>query len=148
MTQLTTRFTDMTREQFQAHLDERSVNTHDAARVATFFSENGIQRRVPTGETATGRDAIRSAMEELFAAFPDVHLEVSDLFSTENRMCVQCTITGTHEGDFGGLPPTRRRMEYDVCLLFRFGDDGLVEEEIVYWDGATMLRQLGVLPEV
>ena len=148
MTELTTRFTDMTREQFQAHLDQRSVNTHDAARVATFFSEDGIQRRVATGETAKGRDAIGEAMEELFRALPDTHLEVRDLFSTDSRMCVQCTITGTHEGDFRGLPPSGRRVEYDICLVFRFGDDGLVDEEIIYWDGATMLRQLGVLPEV
>ena len=148
MSEMTLRFTDMTREHFQSHLDQRSVNSHDAVRVATFFSEDAVQRRVATGETARGRDSIREAMAELFRILPDVHVEVRDLFSTDDRMCVQCTLTGTHEGEFLGLPPTGRGVEYDICLVFRIGGDGLVEEEIIYWDVATMMRQLGVLPEV
>ncbi len=147
MTEMTLRFTDMTREQFQSHLDQRSVNTHDAARVATHFSEDAVQRNVATGETARGRDAIREAMQEWFRIFPDVHLVARDLFSTDDRMCVQCTLTGTHEGEFLGLPPTGRRVEVENCLVFRIGGDGLVEEEIIYWDAATMMRQLGVLPD-
>jgi len=55
MSEMTIQFTDMTREQFQAHLDERSVNTHDAASVATFFSDDAVQRRAATGETAKGQ---------------------------------------------------------------------------------------------
>lgn len=140
-------FTEMTREQFQAHLDQRSVNTHDAARVATFFSEDGVQRRVATGESARGRDAIRQAMEELFQAFPDFYVEVRDLFTTDNRTCVQCTLTGSHEGAFLGVPPTGRRVEVEACLVFRWGGDGLAEEEIMYLDSATLLRQLGLFPD-
>ena len=143
----TLRFTDMTCEQFQAHLDERSVNTHDAARVAAFFSADGVQRLVATGATARGRDAIREAMQEWFRTFPDLYVEVRDLFSVGNRMCVQCTLSGTHEGELLGLPPTGRRVEVETCLVFRVAGDGLVHEEVIYSDFATMLRQLGVLPE-
>ena len=141
------KFTEMTCEQFQAHLDQRSVNSHDAARVATFFSDDGVQRLVATGATARGRDAIREAMQEWFRILPDLYVEVRDLFSADNRMCVQCTLTGTHEGEFLGLPPTGRRVEFDTCLVFRIGDGGLVDEEVIYSDFATMLRQLGALPE-
>jgi steroid delta-isomerase-like uncharacterized protein len=147
MPELTIQFADMSGEQFQSHLDHRSVNTHDAARVATFFSEDGVQRRVAIGATARGRAAIQNAMEELFHAFPDCRLEVHDLFSAGNRTCVQSLFTGTQEGEFLGLPPTGRRVEVDVCLVFRWDGDGLAEEEVIYFDSATMLRQLGVLPD-
>ena len=146
MIDLTMAFPEMSREQFQAHLDQRSVNTHDAARVASWFSETGVQRRAATGETARGRDAIRQAMEESFRVLPDFHVEVHDLFTAGNRTCVQCTLTGTHQGELQGIPPTGRQVEVDLCLVFRWGDDGLAEEEVVYSDTATMLRQLGVLP--
>jgi steroid delta-isomerase-like uncharacterized protein len=147
MTELTMRFTDMTVEDFQAHLDQRSVNTHDAARVASWFSEDGVQRQVATGLAATGRDAIREAMQGLFTGLPDVHVQVRDLFSAGDRMCVQCILTGNHDGEFLGIPPTGRRIESELCLVFRFGADGLVDEELIYLDAATMLRQVGVLPE-
>lgn len=140
-------FTDMTREDFQAHLDQRSVNTHDAARVSTWFSEDGVQRLVATGQTARGRDAIREAMQTLFQAFPDFYVEVHDLFTADNRTCVQCTWSGTHEGEFLGAPATGRRVEVPACLVFHWGSDGLADEEIIYSDAAAMLRQLGLLPE-
>ncbi len=140
-------FTEMTAEQFQAHLDQRSVNTHDAAAVSGWFADDAVQRRVATGQAARGREAIRAAMQELFTAFPDLYLDVRDLFSAGNRMCVQCVWSGTHEGDWAGIAPTRRRVEVELCLVFRFGDHGLVDEELIYMDAATMLQQLGLLPE-
>lgn len=142
---MTVGFTDMTRQQFQAHLDERSVNTRDAALVARWFSESGVQRRVASGETARGRAEIRDAMARSFQAFPDWHLEVLDLFCTDNRMCVQCRLTGTNDGELLGMPPTHRRIEVELCMIFRTGPDGLVEEEVAYWDNATVLGQLGLL---
>ncbi|HLG01339.1 MAG TPA: ester cyclase [Acidimicrobiia bacterium] len=139
-------FIDMTAKQFQAHLDQRSVNTHDPAAVAQWFSDDAVQRAVATGETARGREAIQERMAKFFQALPDVYLEVRDLFAAGDRMCVQVTMTGTHEGDLAGLPPTGRRIEAEWCLVFRFGDDGLVEEELLYSDLATILSQLGALP--
>ena len=147
MTAVTPAFTEMSKEQFQAHLDERSVNTHDPARVASFFAVDGRQRRVATGEAATGRDAIRLAMAETFRGFPDLRVDVRDLFAAGARMCVEVTMTGTHQGEWRGVPPTNRRIEVELCLVFRFGADGLVEQETVYGDASTMLRQLGLVPE-
>lgn len=139
-------FTEMSAQQFQAHLDERSVNTHDAASVAQWFAVDGVQRLMASGEAATGRRQIEERMANLFRGFPDFHLRVHDLFSIADRMCVECTATGTHEGEFAGLPASGRRVEIEWCLVFRFDADGLVVEENVYGDAATMLRQLGVLP--
>lgn len=144
--ELTMKFTEMTADQFQAHLDQRSVNTHDAARVASWFAEAGVQRNVATGATARGRAAIEANMTRLFEAFPDFHVEVRDLFTFGDRTCVQCTLSGTHEGEGLGFPPTGRRVEYELCLVFRWDEDGLVKEEVVYADSGTLLTQLGVLP--
>jgi steroid delta-isomerase-like uncharacterized protein len=146
MTDLSMPFTEMTREQFQAHLDERSVNTHDGAAVASWFAEDGVQLQVSTGQAATGREAIRARMDAIFQAFPDFHVEVRDLFSTGDHMCVECTLTGTHTGEWHGIPPTGRTFRVDTCLAFRIGPTGLVREEAAYGDSSTMLRQLGLLP--
>lgn len=144
MTELAQSLVGMSREQFQAHLDTRSVNTHDAAAVASWFSEDGVQRRVATGQEAVGRDAIRDYMAAFFRAFPDVRIEVKDSFAVEDRMCVQCTMRGTHTGEFFGAPATGRRLEIDMCLVFIFDANGLAKEEVAYFDSATMFRQLGL----
>lgn len=137
--------TGMTREQFQAHLDTRSVNTHDAAAVAGWFSEDGVQRIVSQGVEARGREAIRDNMAALFVGFPDVRLDVRDVFSDANRMCVQVTMRGTHSGEYVGVPATGRSIEVQMCLVFTFDDAGLAKEEVVYSDAATFFRQLGLI---
>ena len=50
---------------------------------------------------------------------------------------------GTHEGSFRGLPPTGREFEMRFCAFFVFEEDRLVCER-VYFDSATILRQLGI----
>lgn len=144
MTLLTKSLVGLTREEFQEHLDIRSVNTHDAAAVAGWFSEDGVQRVVSMGIEAHGRDAIRDNMAALFAGFPDVHLEVHDAFSEADRMCVQLTMRGTHDGEYFGIPATGRRIEVPMCLVFTFDADGLAKEEVVYSDALGFMQQLGV----
>jgi hypothetical protein len=49
----------------------------------------------------------------------------------------------------GGLPHRiHGALPRTICLVFRFGADGLVEEETIYGDSATMLRQLDLLAEL
>lgn len=147
MTELARQLTGMTAEQFQRHLDTRSVNTHDPDAVAGSFAEDGVQRLVSMGQEARGRDAIRDNMAALFLGFPDVSIEVRDAFSEDDRMCVQCTMRGTHTGDYAGIPTTGRRVEVDMCLVFTFDPSGLAKEEVVNSDAATMFRQLGLTGE-
>lgn len=133
-----------TRAELQAHFDARSLNTHDPDAVAAHFAEAAVQRRISTGTVVHGRDAIRAVAADLFSGFPDLHVEVRDMFASGKRMCAELTLRGTFEGEWQGIPPTHRRMEIDNCFLFRFGADGLVEEETIYGDAATLMRQLGL----
>jgi SnoaL-like polyketide cyclase len=54
---------------------------------------------------------------------------------------------GTHIGELMGIPATHRSFAMPGCSHFTFGDDGLIASDLVYFDLATALRQLGVLPE-
>jgi hypothetical protein len=52
-------------------------------------------------------------------------------------------VRGTHLGPFRGLPPTGRSWELRILADFVFEQDRLVCER-VYFDSATVLRQLGI----
>jgi len=134
-----------TRAELQAHFDERSLNTHDPSAVAAHFAEAAVQRRVSTGTVVRGREAIHAVAADLLNGFPDFHVEVRDMFASGNRMCAEITLRGTFDGEWQGIAPTHRRMEIENCFLFRFGVDGLLEEETIYGDAATLMRQLGLL---
>jgi steroid delta-isomerase-like uncharacterized protein len=136
----------MTPEAFQALTDE-VWNRHDADALPARFAEDGVMRLVATGETARGREQIRALVERSLRAFPDWHLQVTDAFGVAGRICAEFVLTGTHEGEFQGIPPTHRPIEVQLCSVFRMNPEGLYEQETIYFDSATLLRQLGVLPE-
>jgi steroid delta-isomerase-like uncharacterized protein len=140
----------MTPEAFQARVDE-VWNRHDPDALAPRFAEHGVVRVVATGETARGRDQIREWTGGILRAFPDWHLQVTeafgDAFGVAGRICSEFVLTGTHEGEFQGISATHRRFEVEVCSVFRMNPQGLFDEEKIFFDSATWLRQLGVLPE-
>jgi predicted ester cyclase len=58
---------------------------------------------------------------------------------------VEFDLLGTHRGPLRGIPPTGRQFRCPVVALFLFADDRIVCER-VYFDSATILRQLGLIP--
>jgi hypothetical protein len=58
---------------------------------------------------------------------------------------VEATITGTHCGDWCGLPASGRHVSFELCAIFVFGDGpdaGKLVRERAYWDNETLLRQM------
>lgn len=123
-----------------------AYNTHDAVSFAAAWTEDGVLR-VANGDVFQGRQQIQAGAEDRFRAFPDWHLELHALYEADDHMWLVWTISGTHKGEFFGIPPTDRRFEVDGCSHMRMDPSGLIAEDVVYFDVATALRQLGVLPE-
>jgi len=59
-----------------------------------------------------------------------------------SAVIVECVFGGTQRREWAGVPPTNRPMEVAAALVFEFEEDALVSER-VYFDHATVLRQLG-----
>ena len=121
-------------------------NRHDVeATVGTFHRPRyDVPAMGPAGQ-ANGADAVRDLFSGMWRGFPDWHVELGPLLHADNAVFVEVQMTGTHQGDFAGIPPTGRRMDVRVACLFEFEEDRLVCER-VYFDFATVLQQLGALP--
>jgi steroid delta-isomerase-like uncharacterized protein len=81
--------------------------------------------------------------QETRAAFPDQRNELIKLHHSDDAVIAEFDLLGTHEGTFRGLPPTGRAFRCRMAAIFEFEGDGLVSER-VYFDSATILRQLGI----
>jgi steroid delta-isomerase-like uncharacterized protein len=123
----------------------RAHNNHNAADFAACFAPNGVLRVIPTGEAAQGREQIKAFLKPQFRAFPDWHIERRGLYDCGATIWVEWMVTGTHAGELLGHAATHRGVELRGCSSFRFTSDGLLAVEDLYFDPATMLRQLGLL---
>ena len=97
-----------------------------------------------TGEVYDGEEAVMEYYSATRTAFPDQRNEVRALHHTDDGVFVEFDLLGTHEGPLRGAPPTGREFRCPMVALFLFEGDLIVCER-VYFDSATILRQLGLL---
>ena len=77
------------------------------------------------------------------AAFPDQRNELIALHHADDAVIVEFDLLGTHLGSLRGLPATGRAFTCRTLAIFEFEGEGIVCER-VYFDSATILRQLGI----
>lgn len=91
-----------------------------------------------------GVDAIAEAEFRFFDAFPDLRLTVEELFASGGMVAARWLISGTHRGEFMGIDPTDRSIEYSALGMFRV-EDGAVSEVWLEADTVGLLRQLDAI---
>jgi predicted ester cyclase len=81
------------------------------------------------------------------SAFPDFEMEIVDLIAEGQKVVAQFKCSGTHLGEWLGVPATGRRFEnVDEIYVFRVQDGRLVSALGVE-DNLSRLRQLGITPQ-
>ena len=119
-----------------------SENEHDFdTTIGTF--DHPRYELVATGDVYDGEEEVRAYFAETRTAFPDQRNELIALHHSDDAVFVEAMLYGTHLGPYRGLPPTGRKFEMRFCAMFIFEKEKLVCER-VYFDAATVLRQLGI----
>ncbi len=112
--------------------------SQDPERVAAFFSPNA-SLTVNGGVPAVGRAAIVTDVVQAFmSAFPDLHLEMDDIFIKDEQAEYHWTLTGTNSGPGG----TGQKVRISGFEEWTIGEDGLVAESQGHFDAADYEHQL------
>jgi steroid delta-isomerase-like uncharacterized protein len=82
----------------------------------------------------------------MIAAFPDMRMDVEDALASGDKAVARVRVTGTHKGEFMGMPATGKSATVDLIDITRFGDDGLAREHWGVADLLSLLQQLGAIP--
>ena len=126
-------------------------NERDFDRPAALVAEDGEIVEVATGESFRGPAGARHEYEKWAAGLPDGRVEINNVIASGNWAVVESTLRGTNTGPFasaaGEIPATGQALEFDFCTVMEI-KDGKVVRGRHYHDVATMMRQLGLLPEV
>jgi predicted ester cyclase len=118
---------------------ERAWNAGDAA----VFEEH----LAPDFAHPGGREGFKAMVFAFRSAFPDFELEVHDMFGAGEKVVTRFTMRGTHDGEFMGIAPTGRRVEFDGIAIDLMRNGWRVEG----WaqlDRLGLLTQLGVVERV
>jgi steroid delta-isomerase-like uncharacterized protein len=116
-------------------------SAHDPDAVAGLFDDDGEYDDVAFGIMSPGRRGARDWAKGFLASFPDLHVAVIGAYVSSGVEVVEWRMSGTHMGEFDGIPPTGRRFDVRGVTLLHLRD-GRVVRCSDYWDLATVRRQL------
>src|SRR5437763_10234946 len=86
-----------------------AVNSGDAEFIVKTIDElfePDVLIRTPLPLDVTGVQAIKRVWEVLLRAFPDLHVTVEDVIAEGDKVVCRNMVTGTHRGEYMGIPPT------------------------------------------
>lgn len=117
------------------------INAHCPERAQAFYRDDYVQHNPHVGQGLAGVQQLLTALNQ---AFPDLRGEIVFGIAQDDRVMVQVEWTGTHLGDFFGLPPTSRAIGFCSAETFRI-EDGLIAEHWDVVDNVAMQVTLGLL---
>jgi steroid delta-isomerase-like uncharacterized protein len=121
-------------------------SSKDPERVLALFVDDCVFEDVTFGMVARGKEELRSFVERAFTAIPDFKYELKNRFAASQWAVIEWAMSGTHKGDLPGIPATRKRFSSVRGSTILELEDGKIRRESDYWDAATLMKQVGVLP--
>jgi steroid delta-isomerase-like uncharacterized protein len=122
-------------------------NAREPERIASFFTDDAIYEDQGAGLVARGRERIQEHAARVHAGFPDLHFELVRAAHGEDFTAGEWNARMTHLGKLDGLPPTGRVIESSGVDVATLDPDGRITHLASYYDGAGIMRVLGLLPE-
>jgi steroid delta-isomerase-like uncharacterized protein len=90
-----------------------------------------------------GPAAYRRQVERFVTGLPDLKFNIDETISEKDKLVVAWTITGTHKGDFLGVPPTNKKVSFSGITINQIANGKIIESTVI-WDGLGLLDQFGV----
>jgi len=93
-----------------------------------------------------GREGLKKIFPLFYQAFPDLSVKVEDVVAQGDRVVGRIAISGTQTGPYAGIPPTGKKVSYEVIDIMRIKDGKIVE----HWgvgDNLGLLTQLGAIKQ-
>ena len=97
--------------------------------------------------SSIGPEAYKNQVVRFLAGYPDLRFTVEDTVVEKDKVVACWTLSGTHKGDFMGIPATNRKVSVDGMTIHHVAD-GKIMDSYSNWDALGMMQQLGVVPAI
>jgi len=95
--------------------------------------------------SAVGPEAYKRLVSRWVAGVSDLRFTLEDMVGENEKLAVAWTISGTHKGEFMGVPPTNKKVSVDGITIHHFVNAKIMDS-YASWDAWGMMQQLGVVP--
>jgi steroid delta-isomerase-like uncharacterized protein len=121
-------------------------STQDIDAILSFFTKDCVYEDMALGAVNTGKQQLGAFLRATFAAIPDFRIELKAILSSGDRAASEWIMSGTQTGAFPGIPATGKRFSVRGASMMELYQ-GKIRRNADYWSLATLLQQVGVLPD-
>ena len=121
------------------------INTGDIDGFGRQVADDFVEHDVAPGFPPTKAGVVQY-FRMLLAAFPDLRMHVEDVIASDDKAVARVRVSGTHNGEFMGMPATGKSATVNLIDITRVGDDGLAREHWGVVDQLALMQQLGAIP--
>ena len=126
---------------------DEAINQGNLDLIDELVSEDFVEHEEFPGLPTTGPEAPKAALGMFLAAFPDLQITADELIAEGDKVVVRATMSGTHQGEFMGMPATNKTFAVKAIDIIEIRDG----KATAHWgmtDQVAMMEQLGLAPEM
>jgi steroid delta-isomerase-like uncharacterized protein len=120
-----------------------AMNTKDFAAFEQIMAPNYVNHDMPA--PAPGPEGFKQVVDMFFAAFPDMRITLETQLADGDLVANRGTMTGTHQGEFMGVPATGKQVTVPFMDFWRL-ENGRAVENWVRLDIMGLMQQIGAMP--
>jgi steroid delta-isomerase-like uncharacterized protein len=123
---------------------EEVLQKHNLSVIDDIISEEYVWHG-PDGQEVKGPEGFKQLATISLTGFSDGRFTIDAMVAEGDIVAVRYTRTGTHDGEYHGIPPTGKQINIPVAYFYRIADGKIIEAR-GYSDSLMLLQQLGVGP--
>ena len=95
--------------------------------------------------SSVGPEAYKRQVLLFLTGYPDLDWTIEDIIAEKDKVVACWSISGTHKGDYMGVPATNKKVSVDGMTIHHIAN-GKIMDSYSNWDALGMMQQLGVVP--
>jgi steroid delta-isomerase-like uncharacterized protein len=121
------------------------VITRGNIEAAAQYVWEDVVEQVPLPGQGPGLDGLKDIIRAMRAGFPDIVFSIQEQIAEHDKVASRFEWTGTHNGEFLGIPATGRPVRVWGIVIDRL-QDGRIKDTRIIMDTLGLMAQLGVFP--
>ena len=117
-----------------------NFNEHNPSSNEKYFAKESVEVSPHKGNVSEG---FKQLISEFFKAFPDWRATIEHIVAENNLVVVFLNGSGTHKGEFHGIPPTNKLVNIRSSELYKIVN-GRISGHWYVFDQLNLLTQVGV----
>lgn len=122
-----------------------AFNRQDTERLGQLVSSTNQSFEFSGMHTSMDWNRTQQFFAVFWTAFPDLSAKIEDIVAEGDKVAIRVLNTGTHKGDFQGIPPTGKKVSFEGRDFMTLRDGKIVEQQAGV-DMMELMQQIGAIP--